>query len=593
LQQVRVFNYNFPAFFFLFFSSNLLYAQNLFYPKISEINGKGGAQDFGLQEGTMYERNTILNNVRIKINALKQEGRIFSSLDTFYQSADTLYLKYYKSEKTDLIFQIAEDVRQDISYLDGKIRADSASISDFHKYVLEFYNERGYPLATSRIKVEGFEDDAARIKHVFDKGPLIVWDTLSVPDSVNIRKSYLSQILNIKENTPFDKKQFDQIKTRMRNLQFLQLKGDPQIKFTYDKASVVLPLANKPASRFDFIIGVLPGNDGNRRVWNINGELTSDWVNKLGLGERISVVLKNLSVEDRLLKIGGNLPFILNTGFGFEGDFEWRNNRNLTVDVLANIGTQYTISNTTRVKAYWNINQSSLINLNKDEILRSKRLPRTLDYTLNGGGLELWYNKLDYIFNPRRGTFLRSGISLGRRNIIKNEEIISLRNESADFKNAYDSITLKNIQLGFEIDFARYIPVGDWAVNKLSLNTGLKYNNDRIVENELYRLGGNRLMRGFDELTLLSNFYAVATAEFRLILDQNSFLSLPFFDFGFLHQDPVNIKPKGVMVMGMGLGMNFSTKAGIFNISFAAGNYDRQGFDFANTKIHFGYVNLF
>ena len=579
--------------FFFSFGSLSLFAQTSFYPKIIDQYNKTSLQDFGLLEGTRYEQNTILNNVKIKINSLKSEGRIFTAVDTTYVIDDTLLIKWYKSEKTNLELEVADEVRKDISYLDGKIKADSVSIANFHKYVLEYYSEKGYPLATSQIKVESIEDENARIIHVFDKGPLIVWDTLSVPDSVNIKKSYLSQILNIKENTPFDKKQFDQVKTRMRNLIFLQLKGEPQIKFIYDKASVVLPLANKPASRFDFIIGVLPGTDGNRRVWNINGELTSDWVNKFGLGERISVILKNLSVEDRLLKIGGNLPFILGTGFGFEGDFELRNNRNLTVDVLANIGTQYTISNTTRIKAYWNINQSSLINLKKEDILRSRRLPKTLDYTLNGGGLELWYNKLDYLFNPRKGTFLKSGISLGRRNIIKNQEILSLKNEVTDFSNAYDSITLRNIQIGLDLDFAQYVPLADWAVQKFSLNTGLKYNNDRIVDNELYRLGGNRLMRGFDELTLLSNFYAVATAEFRLILDQNSFLSLPFFDIGFLHQDPIKLSPKGVMVMGMGLGMNFSTKAGIFNISFAAGNYDQQGFDFANTKIHFGYVNLF
>jgi hemolysin activation/secretion protein len=212
---------------------------------------------------------------------------------------------------------------------------------------------------------------------------------------------------------------------------------------------------------------------------------------------------------------------------------------------------------------------------------------------LNGGGLEFWYNNLDYLFNPRKGITVKSNVSLGQRKVIKNQEILALKSEKFDFANAYDTINLRNIQFGVDIDLAYYLPVSNWAVNKFSLTSGLKYNNDRVVENELYRLGGNRLMRGFDELTLLTNFYAVTTSEFRLILDQNSFLSLPFIDFGFLQSDSRQLKPKGVLVMGIGLGMNFSTKAGIFNISFASGNYDLNGFDFANTKIHFGYVNLF
>jgi hypothetical protein len=46
--------------------------------------------------------------------------------------------------------------------------------------------------------------------------------------------------------------------------------------------------------------------------------------------------------------------------------------------------------------------------------------------------------------------------------------------------------------------------------------------------------------------------------------------------------------------MGLGAGLNFETKAGIFGISAAVGRRDvGQSFDFRATKFHLGYVSLF
>jgi len=90
----------------------------------------------------------------------------------------------------------------------------------------------------------------------------------------------------------------------------------------------------------------------------------------------------------------------------------------------------------------------------------------------------------------------------------------------------------------------------------------------------------------------LTDFYAIATAEFRVILDQNSFLSFPFIDYG-----RVNSLRDGNRswenTIGAGIGLNFATGAGIFNVSFAIGRRDDVPVDFSNAKIHFGYVSLF
>ena len=44
-----------------------------------------------------------------------------------------------------------------------------------------------------------------------------------------------------------------------------------------------------------------------------------------------------------------------------------------------------------------------------------------------------------------------------------------------------------------------------------------------VYRNEQFRLGGNRILRGFDEESIFATFYTVSTVEFRLLLDQNSY----------------------------------------------------------------------
>ncbi|MFZ1751200.1 MAG: hypothetical protein WAU01_13440, partial [Saprospiraceae bacterium] len=121
---------------------------------------------------------------------------------------------------------------------------------------------------------------------------------------------------------------------------------------------------------------------------------------------------------------------------------------------------------------------------------------------------------------------------------------------------------------------------------------GWRYNQQTVRTNELMRIGGNKLLRGFNEESIFTDFYSFATVEFRIIFDQNSYLSLPFIDYGMTNVivDDVFVLDR---VFGIGMGLNFGTKAGIFNVSFAAGRNVANPLDFGKMKIHFGYVNLF
>jgi hemolysin activation/secretion protein len=83
----------------------------------------------------------------------------------------------------------------------------------------------------------------------------------------------------------------------------------------------------------------------------------------------------------------------------------------------------------------------------------------------------------------------------------------------------------------------------------------------------------------------------VATLEYRYLVGLNSYFFV-FSDGGYAENKSINIQSSNTFI-GMGLGMAFETKAGIFNLSFAAGKRNDVPLDLRQSKIHLGYVTYF
>jgi hemolysin activation/secretion protein len=112
-----------------------------------------------------------------------------------------------------------------------------------------------------------------------------------------------------------------------------------------------------------------------------------------------------------------------------------------------------------------------------------------------------------------------------------------------------------------------------------------------ISQNEQYRLGGSRLMRGFDEESLFATRYMVGTLEYRLLIGRNSYF-YTFGDAGYIQNFTRTTRASDTPI-GFGAGITFETKVGLFGVSLAVGKQAANPIDFRNVKTHFGYVSLF
>jgi outer membrane protein assembly factor BamA len=93
---------------------------------------------------------------------------------------------------------------------------------------------------------------------VLDRGPVIVFDSLQVLGNTKTRTQFLLRYLQIFPNQPYSQPRVDAAARLLRQLPYLQVKAEPEVRFAQGKARVYLLLDDRPANQFDAIVGVLP-----------------------------------------------------------------------------------------------------------------------------------------------------------------------------------------------------------------------------------------------------------------------------------------------------------------------------------------------
>jgi hemolysin activation/secretion protein len=150
---------------------------------------------------------------------------------------------------------------------------------------------------------------------------------------------------------------------------------------------------------------------------------------------------------------------------------------------------------------------------------------------------------------------------------------------------------LRSTQYQLELSAAAYLPLVRQSILKFALQAASVFGNQSVYRNELFRIGGLKTLRGFDEESIFASTYIIPTLEYRYLFGRNSNLLL--FMEGAWYENNSNNQYSKDRPVSMGAGINFDTKAGIFSMTYGLGNQQGNGFDLRNGKIHFGLTALF
>ena len=201
-----------------------------------------------------------------------------------------------------------------------------------------------------------------------------------------------------------------------------------------------------------------------------------------------------------------------------------------------------------------------------------------------------WTNT-NYRFNPRLGNEINIIAAVGIKNVKRNSDILNIKDPAFNYATLYDSIKLRSYQLKLKLAAAHYFPVGRSSAIKTSVHTGL-YSSPAIFRNELFQIGGYKLLRGFDEESIYASRYGVITAEYRNLISLNSYFFF-FMDAGLVKNKYQSVNVNNQFISA-GLGIVYETKLGLLNLSYAVGKRDDIKFNLKGaSKLHFGYINYF
>lgn len=528
---------------------------------------------------------------------IRSFGYLASSIDSIQVDSARTLIHIYIGEKFDNI--LLKNGNIDLSLLGNagvrgavlsgkKIAVGDAEVVKA-KIIRECENT-GYPFAS--VKLDSFKtnSNSYSAKVFLQKNELILYDSIHILGKTRTKRAFLKNYLGLKLGKPYNESNVKRITQRLNELQFVEAIQPNTIEFRSGKARVNLYLKDKKASQFDILLGLLPGSSGKKLL--VTGEARIHLVSSFGMGEEFYLEWKKLQPKTQQLDVRFTYPYLIGLPLGISARFELYKRDTSYVDLDGDYGIQYQIIGSNYLKASLKQHNSIITNVDTAYIKQTRSLPKNLDISTNEFALEYFLQKLDYRFNPTSGYILKIGGSAGVKKIRKNNNILGLYDEltNRNFDFLYDTVHLKTFQFRVALSVEKYWKLAARHTIKTSFN-GKYFFSRNIYENEKYRIGGVNSLRGFDDQSIFTPYYAIANLEYRFLLSKNSYVST-FFNSAAVEDNRIGKKPVD-FPFGFGVGAAIETKAGIFGITYAMGRQLDSKITFSSAKIHFGYVNYF
>lgn len=398
-------------------------------------------------------------------------------------------------------------------------------------------------------------------------GPLYVNDSLYVKALQPLPSVYIGNYIDFKSGRPYNEQRVQQTERRLREIPFLQVKRSPEVTFSDGKADLFLFVERKKANYFNGVVGLRPNEETGATT--ITGDAEVRLLNAFNRGEELGLTWRKLQPLTQDLSVRTMVPYLFRSPMAIDGRVQIykRDTSFSTVKLLA--GTGVILPRNQRIRVFVERNRTDRLT----DFYTAGGLANA-QHTLYGlsGQLEL----LDYRWNPRRGYSFQLECATGYR-------ITSL-------SVAESVVAARRPLTRAELTGEYYLPVFKRQTILIGMKGAILV-SDSLYENEVFRIGGLRTIRGINEESIFATAWSVATLEYRWLLEENSciyvFMDQAWYEYkstrGYVRDVPI----------AAGAGFNFETKAGIFTFNYALGKQFDNPILVRNGKISFGFRSLF
>jgi outer membrane protein assembly factor BamA len=534
----------------------------------------------------LYFRDSLVlsNFVKSKYQELYQAGYLVPREHAVRHSADSLWLRVDAGERfswlelgmgnVDPVLLVKAGI--DLRRFSNKA-VDYRQVARMMEALISESENRGYPFAAVRLDSLRRSGNEFRASLNLDEGPYISFDSLKVTGDSRIKPKFLSNFLQIRYGEPFSQKKVTEGISQIKTLPYLRWDGAPELSFQNEQATLYLPLTDRKINSIDGIIGFLPNElDGNKLL--VTGQVDIALYNVGGRGRNYELHWQRFNQQSQSLLVSGWEPLLLGTpiDMGLSFSLLKEDTTFLNRDFRLEFGSR--ILKDGYLKVFTRRQAGDLLAVNGLENLTE--LPKSGDFRFNNFGLNYRHLLLDDIFFPRRGMSVGLEFSIGNKNILQNTAIPP---------ELYAGIALKTLQYYLTAKIEKHFYIRpQWGIwTRLA---GGFVENQNLFLNDLFRLGGLKTVRGFNENFFFASRYLYLNVEPRFYFDTYSYFMI-FADLGSFDNAVLSLPRDDTFSAGMGLSLE--TGNGVFNFVYGLGRSNTQDFAFSLSKIHFGYTGRF
>ncbi|MGI4761709.1 MAG: BamA/TamA family outer membrane protein [Janthinobacterium lividum] len=543
---------------------------------------------------TVPDSLTALRTVRELVLALQADAYLTASADAMRWGRDTVRVRLYVGEQFRWAYlhngNLGDGLLTRAGYREKFFRRTAWHPADWaalQERVLTEAENQGYPFATigiDSLRMSG-RDIAGRV--VLKRGPAVYFDSLQIVGTSKTKKRFLTKYLQLTPGQPYSQQRVDAAAALLRQLPYVRLRAEPEVRFAKSRARVYLLLDERPSNQFDAIVGLLPNSNGASGV-QFTGDVTINLRNLRGGGKQVGLQWRKTDATSQLLDASYLHPNIFGTPLEVGATFNLYKQTDNFLTLRPRLQVSYPTARAGRLTFFAEQRSSRLLldSLTYVKISAGSTLPNYLDSEYNSYGLGYSRASLDDLYFPHRGLFISAQGGVGTKTIRRNASIR---------EGLYDGLALRSTQYSFSGRAERYWALGRQGV-LLVRARGEGLFNQQFFLNDLFRLGGLNSLRGFTENQFYTNAYGVGTVELRQFTGPEGYVFV-FADQALLQAYlPTDLAIRTLdSPTGLGAGLSFRTAAGLFQFVYSVGRSEflNTGFSLSNSKIHFGLTSRF
>lgn len=532
------------------------------------------AQDYTLK---LTSKNTIENTFLSKIDFKKEHKDSISIFDElnrihklvqvngyFLSVVDSLVLKqknyfafFNMNQKVDSVIlkqkNFPEEILRTFNFKQQKIKMPINQLAVFLNKISETFESKGNSFSKIRLKNITILKKVLYADIAFNASKERKINKLILKGYENFPSSFIKNYFNIKEEMVFNKKKLNEISRLSKSLNFVSEIKAPETLFTKDSTFVYVYLKKNKGNSFDGLVNLASQENGKLKF---NGYIDLKLRNILNKGERFNLLWNSFGNERQEFAIATKIPYIFNSKLSPELNFSIYKQDTTFLNTKFNSNLQYQIkSNASLFVSFTQANSESLTNVASQNI-------ETFTSTFLGLGYQYTMPTNDLFRNNI--FFLNINPSFGNR---KSEN------------NSFRQIKLEGT-ISYLLDISKRSSI--YLKNK----TGI-LNSENYIQNELFRIGGNNSIRGFNEQSIFVKDYVIQNIEYRYLLSNDAFI-YSITDLALIATPNTTEK-----LMGLGIGYLFNTNNAQINISTTLGTDSRNPINFKNTQLFINWVNFF